>query len=102
VIAKLSRLVKRPASNWKLRKGRGCIKCGHTGYRGRIAVYEQFMLSDDIKQLVSSHAPLNVIMEASKKEGQPSLFESALNKTVDGVTTLDEAFSICAAQKEAL
>ena len=87
---------------WKFQKGRGCIHCGHSGYSGRVAVYEQFVISDLIRQLITEKAPMSRILEAARKEGFQSLLQSALNKAADGSTTVEEAFSICSTQSEVL
>jgi type II secretory ATPase GspE/PulE/Tfp pilus assembly ATPase PilB-like protein len=87
---------------WNFRKGRGCARCGSSGYYGRIAIYEQFILTERIKQLIAEGARMHQVAQAAHEEGLQSLLESALHKVRDGVTTLDEAFSVCATQSELL
>ena len=86
--------------SWKFRRGKGCRRCGQSGYFGRIAIYEQFVITDAIKALVADGAKLHEVRQAAQREGLQTLLQSALNKVRDGVTTLDEAFSICATQSE--
>jgi type IV pilus assembly protein PilB len=87
---------------WKFRRGRGCDHCGKSGYSGRVAVYEQFVVSDPIRRLITEKAPLNKLLEVARKEGFQSLLQSALNKAAEGLTTVEEAFSICSTQSEVL
>ncbi len=87
---------------WKFRRGRGCPRCGETGYFGRIAVYEQFVVTEKMKALMAEGASLQRLKRQAQEEGLQTLFQSALHKVRDGVTTLDEAFSICATQGEVL
>ena len=84
----------------KFRRGKGCKKCGQSGYFGRVAIYEQFVINDRIKTLISQGETLHKIKEEAGKDGFQTLFQSALNKVRDGMTTLDEAFSVCATQAE--
>ena len=87
-------------SAWKFRKGKGCKRCGNSGYYGRIAIYEQFVVGDTVKTLLADGAAMGQIKQAARKDGLQTLLHSALNKVRDGVTTLDEAFSVCATQSE--
>ncbi len=86
------------ASSWKFRRGKGCLRCGQTGYLGRIAVYEQFLITDKIQHLIAENAGLKKISEQARQDGYLSLLEAALNKVREGLTTLDEALSICSTQ----
>jgi len=85
---------------WKFRRGIGCKKCGQSGYFGRVAIYEQFVISDKIKSHIAEGATIRQVKDAAEKEGLQTLFQSALNKVRDGMTTLDETFSVCATQAE--
>ena len=87
-------------ATWEFRRGAGCRRCGHSGYFGRIAVYEQFVISEPIKALIAEDAKTQDVERQAQREGQQTLLQSALNKVREGVTTLDEAFSICATQAE--
>jgi type IV pilus assembly protein PilB len=70
--------------------GRGCHQCGGTGYRGRIGVFEVMEMSEALRDLVRSNAPVPEIRKQAAAEGMPSLRESGLQKLRDGVTTLEE------------
>lgn len=85
---------------WNFCRGKGCGRCGQSGYRGRIAVYEQFLISDRIKNLIAEGVNLNSIRQQARQEGLQTLLESALNKVREGMTTLDEALSVCGTQAE--
>ncbi len=99
----LKRLKKSPGGNgaaWTFRRGTGCTRCGQSGYFGRIAIYEQFVISDAVKALIGQGAPMQQIKQAAQQDGLQTLLQSALNKVRAGVTTLEEAFSVCATQSE--
>ncbi|HYN08128.1 MAG TPA: type IV-A pilus assembly ATPase PilB [Vicinamibacterales bacterium] len=70
--------------------GRGCQHCGGTGYRGRIGVFEVMEMSESLRDLVRSNAPVPEIRKQAAAEGMPSLRESGRQKLRDGVTTIEE------------
>jgi len=102
LLARLKKLADGNGRSWKFRRGSGCRRCGNTGYYGRIAVYEQFVISDTIKALIAEGAKLHQVRQAAQQEGLQTLLQSALNKVREGVTTLEDAFSVCATQAELL
>lgn len=75
---------------------KGCDKCNQIGYRGRIAVLEVMLISEDITRLVLESSPLIKIREAAKAQGMDSLWESGLKKVEKGITSLEEVMAIIA------
>jgi general secretion pathway protein E/type IV pilus assembly protein PilB len=71
-------------------KGTGCDKCGKTGYKGRIGIYEIFMVSEDMAKLIFRNEPSGVIREAARRNGMRSLRDDAVRKAEAGITTLEE------------
>ena len=71
-------------------KGAGCDKCGKTGYKGRIGIYEIFMVSEDMAKLIFRNEPSGVIREAARRNGMRSLRDDAVRKAEAGITTLEE------------
>ena len=47
----------------------GCEECRHTGYKGRVGIYEFMPVSLELKHLISSHVTLNDLRTQTKKEG---------------------------------
>src|SRR5690606_21450076 len=70
-----------------LRRGSGCERCGGTGYRGRVGLYELLMLSDAVRHLITQGADANRICEQAVAEGMRTLREDALDKLRQGITT---------------
>jgi type II secretory ATPase GspE/PulE/Tfp pilus assembly ATPase PilB-like protein len=70
----------------------GCLACGHTGYRGRVGIFEVLDLTDEIRGLVSERAPAEEIYRAARRAGMRSLREDAVRKAAEGATTLEEVF----------
>jgi len=74
----------------KLRRGRGCEVCRHTGFKGRTGIHELMVLNDEIAELTVRRAPLADIREAAKANGMHELREDGLEKVMNGITTVDE------------
>jgi len=68
----------------------GCEACNWTGYRGRTAIHELLDMSDMIRELIIERRPGSEIRRAAREEGLRSLRQSAVNKVLEGVTTLRE------------
>jgi len=73
------------------RKGRGCIECRHTGYKGRIAIYELLILNEDVRDGLLDHKAGHQIRKISiESTGLVTLLEDGILKASDGITTVDE------------
>lgn len=79
--------------NSQFKKGRGCSACGNTGYKGRMGIYEIFILGEEIQNLIYGKAASNVIRDAARKSGMRTLREDGLRKAAAGTTTLEEVLS---------
>ncbi|MCH8164479.1 MAG: Flp pilus assembly complex ATPase component TadA [Planctomycetes bacterium] len=71
-------------------RGRGCEACSHTGYKGRMAIFEIMCLDDHLRELIMSEGSTNAIREQARKRGMRSLRESGLLAIYEGQTTIDE------------
>ncbi|MEN8262280.1 MAG: GspE/PulE family protein [Nitrospirota bacterium] len=70
--------------------GAGCPQCRGTGYLGRIGVFEVMEISEKIKDAVEMKATPENIRQIAKSEGLKMLKESAVDKLLKGLTTVDE------------
>ncbi len=77
-------------ASFEFRAGSGCGHCRGTGYRGRQAIAELLHLNDEIRELISTNAPISRIKEAARRNGTRLLRESALELVRNGTTTLQE------------
>ena len=75
-------------------QAKGCEKCNHTGYRGRIAICEVLLVTDDIRSAISQNLPLPEIHRLAQKKGMPTLFEGGMLKVKEGITTVEETMRI--------
>ena len=71
-------------------EGLGCIECGGTGYKGRTAICELLDLTDNIRELILEKRPTSEIKKAAREDGMRFLRESAVERVMEGVTTLRE------------
>ena len=81
-------------------KSVGCDQCNHTGYRGRIGIYEVMRITDKLRRLIASRAPEDQIREAALSGGMSSLGEDGLAKVKSGVTTPDELLRVVTEVRE--
>ena len=70
--------------------GRGCTHCAHTGYRGRVGVFEVLPITETIKRLISARAPAQEIRDQAVREGMTPLRADAVQKVATDKTTLSE------------
>ncbi len=69
---------------------KGCNKCGFTGYKGRLGVYEIMPINKEIKKLVANGAHDLDIEEAAVKNGMTTLHQSCINHILEGATSIEE------------
>jgi len=77
-----------------LHRGTGCERCGGSGYRGRIGLYELLVMSDTIRHHIASGADANVIRDQAISEGMRTLRQDALEKLGAGLTTPEEVVRV--------
>jgi type II secretory ATPase GspE/PulE/Tfp pilus assembly ATPase PilB-like protein len=73
------------------RKGIGCEACGHTGYHGRIPLFEMMPVGDGIVSHITERATVSAIREHAHGDGMRSLADHARDLITRGLTTPEEA-----------
>jgi type IV pilus assembly protein PilB len=68
----------------------GCDRCGGSGYRGRIGLYELMVVTDQLKDFILRRASTAEISEVAHREGMIRLREDGLIKAAQGITTIEE------------
>jgi general secretion pathway protein E/type IV pilus assembly protein PilB len=71
-------------------KGRGCVECNQKGHRGRVAVYEFFLLDEKIADLIQPGLRTGELRAAARKLGWRSLREMAWSKVQQGLVPISE------------
>jgi len=75
------------------RKGAGCVECSNTGYRGRMGLFELFLVDDNVQELIFDGASSFRLRQRGRELGMHSMREDGVRKALSGVTTLDEVIT---------
>lgn len=81
------------AEKIKVYHGKGCEICNHTGYKGRVAIYEVLQVTPKVRELILKNASTDDIKKQAIRDGMKTLRMCALTKVAQGLTTLEEAVS---------
>jgi type IV pilus assembly protein PilB len=72
------------------RKGKGCDNCSGTGCRGRMGIFEVFVIDDESRKLIYDKVPSSVLRARAREMGMRTLREDGVRKVLAGMTTADE------------
>jgi type IV pilus assembly protein PilB len=76
--------------NANIQKGRGCTNCNNTGHRGRMGIFEIFVVDDEARKLIYDRVPTNVLRARAREMGMRTLREDGIRKVLAGLTTPEE------------
>ncbi len=71
-------------------RGAGCELCNNTGYKGRLALFELLVMSNELRELVMANAQADELRELARKQGMVGLRDSGIRACFDGITTPEE------------
>jgi len=80
----------------KWRAGRGCEKCGQSGFKGRMGIHELLQVNDELRELITRRAPEHEIRRAARAGGMRTLIEDGIAKAAHGLTTLETILKVVA------
>ncbi len=75
-------------------RGKGCKKCGNSGYKGRMGIYEVLEVTPKIQEAILRSANANQIYEVAKSEGMLTIMEDGFIKAKSGITTIEEILRV--------
>ena len=78
-----------------LAKSVGCAQCGHTGYRGRLAVYEWMPMTTAVRACLQSGGGSDALRACAVAEGMSTLRRDGLEKVLLGLTSLEQVHTVC-------
>ncbi len=80
-------------ANWYAPKG--CSLCSHTGYLGRVAIFEVAKIDGPLTEAILNNASLTQLVNVARQQGFITLFEDGIMKARQGVTTISEVTRVC-------
>lgn len=82
------------AANATFAKGEGCAECNATGYRGRMGIFEIFVINEELQKMIYENVGTAKLREKARANGMRTMREDGARKVTAGLTTIDEVVSI--------
>jgi general secretion pathway protein E/type IV pilus assembly protein PilB len=76
--------------------GAGCAACHGTGYRGRMGIFEIFLVHDGIRGMIYDNVTAACLREQARRDGMRTMREDGLRKVLAGLTTIEEVVAVTA------
>lgn len=73
-----------------LYRGKGCESCQHTGYRGRLGIFELMVINDEVRASIMNNSDASTIKAIARENGMKTLREDGALKVIAGLTTVAE------------
>jgi len=78
----------------------GCDQCNHTGFKGRVGIYEVILMDDSIEKIIRENPSEREIQKAALPQGIPNMKQDGIMKILAGVTSLSELSRVVDLEKE--
>ncbi len=75
-------------------KGAGCDACKHLGYKGRMGIFEIFMIDDEVRHMINEKASTIELRKRAREMGMRTLREDGIRKVLAGMTTAEEVIGV--------
>jgi type IV pilus assembly protein PilB len=82
------------SDNIEIYAAKGCDKCGHSGYKGRMGLYEVMSMSDELAELIQKNPLESLILKVAQKQGMLTMEQEGVVKVLTGQTTIEEVFRV--------
>ncbi len=76
--------------NFKIPKIKGCSECNSTGYKGRVAIFEAFLVASELERFILTSPSISALKEKAVKEGMVTMYQDGLIKVLEGLSTIEE------------
>ncbi len=90
----LGNLMPHTTSPVRLFKGSGCEVCGHSGFLGRVGIYEVMAISEGVQKLILQRSDSSTIEAQARREGMITMKQDGYLKVLAGITTIDEILRV--------
>lgn len=74
----------------KVVESKGCPACNNTGYKGRVAIFEAFLVGPELEQFILSSPSVSALEEKAVKQGMITMHQDGLIKVIEGLSTIEE------------
>ena len=74
----------------QIKEGKGCKFCNFTGFKGRIGIFEAFVVNEEMEDLILKNPSIPEIKRLARKHGMVSMYQDGLLKVLLGITTIEE------------
>jgi type IV pilus assembly protein PilB len=81
-------------SSMEFYKSKGCRRCGDSGYKGRIGIYEVLDIDDGLEELINNRATAQKIHEYAITKGMVTMLQDGIIKAKQGITTIEEILRV--------
>jgi type II secretory ATPase GspE/PulE/Tfp pilus assembly ATPase PilB-like protein len=81
-------------STFRLYRGKGCDVCNRTGLKGRVALHELLLGTDQMKRLIQAKAKTEEMLKVALSEGMTTLLQDGIDKVMQGQTTFKEVKAV--------
>jgi len=93
ILAELKKQNKKRNLTKRVYYGKGCKACSMTGYSGRMGIFEILIIDENLRNVINSeNVSTDKLNEAAAAQGMKTMFEDALDKIEQGITTPEEVF----------
>src|SRR5213082_835185 len=72
----------------------GCEQCRHTGYRGRMGIFEIFIIDDEVRHMINKRTSTFLLRQRARELSMRTLREDGVRKVLSGLTSADEVISV--------
>ena len=72
----------------------GCEQCRQTGYRGRMGIFEIFMIDDEVRHMINKRTSTIMLRQRARELGMRTLREDGVRKVLAGLTSAEEVISM--------
>ena len=89
-LQKIKEGLKKVPKNIKIPRIKGCALCNGTGYKGRVGIFEAFLIDDEMERFILTSPTIAVLRKKAVENGMVTMREDGLLKILEGITTLEE------------
>jgi len=82
----------------KIPQVKGCKDCNFTGFRGRIGIFEAFLVDNEMEKFILTSPSISALRERAIKKGMLSMYQDGIIKVLEGITTIKEVERVAGMQ----